>query len=166
MAAGIKSDGRRAETQTRAKLGELGHLHTLPLYPTRTSVSLSDLEEISPENGKGGNKACPREVQLLSVPRADKRSSQRFPYILERGSQGAKQSSPAPRLKDQRDTESTTVHSNFTLDSTSEPWHRKSMSILPVEHFSAFDLAKFLLDSIEGEDFMTCAAANWQWLII
>lgn len=62
----MKSYGRRAETQSRAKLGELGHLHTPPLYLTSTSVSLSDLEEISPENGKGGNKACPREVQLLS----------------------------------------------------------------------------------------------------
>lgn len=62
----MKSDGRRAETQSRAKLGELGHLHAPPLYPTCTSVSLSDLEEISPENGKGGTKACPREVQLLS----------------------------------------------------------------------------------------------------
>lgn len=46
-----------------------------------------------------------------------------------------------------------------------ELWHRKSMSILPVEHFSAFDLAKFLLDTIEGEDLMTCAAASRQWVI-
>lgn len=110
--------------------------------------------------GKFSSSQC--RVQIS----ARRSTSQRFPYILERGSQGAKQSSPAPGLKDQRETESTTVHSNFTLDSTSEPWYRKSMSILPVEHFSAFDLAKFLLDAIEGEDFMTCAAANWQWLII
>lgn len=37
---GTKSDGRRTEAQTRAKLGELGHLHTLLLYPTSTTASL------------------------------------------------------------------------------------------------------------------------------
>lgn len=56
----MKSDGQRAETQSRAIL-ELGHLHTPRLYSTSTSVSLSDLE-ISPENGKRGNKVRPREV--------------------------------------------------------------------------------------------------------
>lgn len=39
------------------------------------------------------------------------------------------------------------------------------MSFLPVKHFSAFDLAKFLLETTEGEDLMTCAAARRQWVI-
>lgn len=121
MEAGIKSNGRRAETLARAKLGELGHLHTPPLYPTSASASLSDLEEISPENGKGGNKACPREVELLSHAAQRrvqiKHSSLNFTgfIIFECGSQVAGKSSPAPRLKDQRDQVN---NSSFKFDFT------------------------------------------------
>lgn len=113
LEAGIKSDSRRAETQSRAKLGELGHLHAPPLYPTSTGVSLSDLEEISPENGEGGNKACPREVQLPShaAQCGVQISARRHPWMWL---SGRRQSSPAPRLKDQCETKSTRAHSNVT----------------------------------------------------
>lgn len=63
---GIKYDGLRVETQTWAKLGELGHLHTSALHPTSTIVSLIDLKRFVLKLERVWKKLEPSEISLFS----------------------------------------------------------------------------------------------------
>lgn len=51
-----KAEGLRVATQTRAKLGEVGHLHTSVLHPASSKASLADFKQIFTEKRKGFNK--------------------------------------------------------------------------------------------------------------